>query len=284
MVGQNAKRLPDFITIGSQKGGTTSLHYYLSLHPEIYVSREKELDFFIEKRNWHKGVDWYSSNFDTDAKLCGEVSPNYTYYPKFKDVARKIHSIVPETKLIYVLRDPVQRSVSEYLHMYTIGRENKDINEALKNIESSPYISRSRYYMQLEQFLPYFPQSSFYFLTSEDLSRKTEETLQKLFRFLGADDCFSDRRFSKVKHKTEDRRRKNAMGVWLSNTSAIQSLDKLPYDVREKLKAAIFYPFSERVQRPTIAPGLQAELIDYFRPDVERLREFTNCSFNDWCV
>src|ERR687894_2292944 len=74
--------LPNLIVIGAQKCGTSVLHYYLSLHPEVSMSRPKELNFFIEERNWPRGLDWYKSQFDGDARVRGEASPNYTAYPQ----------------------------------------------------------------------------------------------------------------------------------------------------------------------------------------------------------
>lgn len=277
-------KLPDFIAIGGQKCGTTSLHYYLSLHPEVYVSREKELDFFVEKLNWHKGVEWYKSNFVGEAKIYGEISPNYTYYPRFKGVPEKIYFLVPEVKLIYIFRDPVERAISEYLHTYSVGREDRSFEEAFKDISSCRYLFRSQYYLQLEQYLKYFSKSSFYFMTAEDLCNQTEKTLQQLFKFLGVDDSFYDRRFSDLKHLTINRRRKNNFGKWLAKTSMMEAVEKLPFNIREKVKALVFYPFSEKIKRPTIEPSLQAKLIEYLKPDTDRLRKFTGLVFEDWCL
>jgi hypothetical protein len=67
--------LPNLIIIGAMKCATTSLHYYLNLHPEILMSEEKQLDFFISELNWNKGIEWYESNFTDKAKIYGETSP-----------------------------------------------------------------------------------------------------------------------------------------------------------------------------------------------------------------
>ena len=85
-------RLPNLIVIGGQKCATTSLHYYLNLHPQISMSREKELNFFSE-RNWHKGIEWYKSNFTGRTKIHGESSPSYTNYPFNKEVPKRLAHI-----------------------------------------------------------------------------------------------------------------------------------------------------------------------------------------------
>lgn len=74
--------LPNLIIIGAMKCGTTSLHSYLSLHPEIKMSRQKELDFFVDRYNWHRRIDWYQSQFKGKAKIYGKSSPNYSKYPR----------------------------------------------------------------------------------------------------------------------------------------------------------------------------------------------------------
>ena len=109
-------RLPDLIIIGAMKCGTTSLHRYLDLHPEIIMSGQKGLNFFIPERNWGKGVDWYRPNFKGNALVSGEASPNYTNFPDFKGVAGCMHPIGPNARLIYMVRDPVDRILSHYMH------------------------------------------------------------------------------------------------------------------------------------------------------------------------
>ena len=82
--------LPNLVVIGAQKCGTSGLHYQLSLHPEIWMSRPKELNFFIEERNWSRGQDWYRHCFDARAKVRGESSPNYTAYPQHLGVPERM--------------------------------------------------------------------------------------------------------------------------------------------------------------------------------------------------
>ena len=120
--------LPNLIIIGAQKCGTTSLHYYLNLHPQILMSREKELNFFITERNWSKGVDWYRSQFVEKAEIYGESSPNYTDYIRFGGVPERMYSVVPDARLIYILRDPIERIVSHYVHLCDMGLETGLLN------------------------------------------------------------------------------------------------------------------------------------------------------------
>src|SRR4051812_14286994 len=117
--------LPNLIIIGAQKCGTTSLHKYLHCHPEVEMSKPKELDFFAEKSTkstWFKGSEWYKSCFpQSDAKIYGESSPSYTGYPIFKNVPARMHGLIPDAKLIYLVRDPIQRVVSAYIQQRSTG-------------------------------------------------------------------------------------------------------------------------------------------------------------------
>jgi hypothetical protein len=161
--------LPNLIIIGAQKCATTSLHYYLSIHPQICMSREKELNFFIFERNWHKEIKWYKSNFVKKAKISGESSPGYTSYPFFDGVPERMYSVVPKAKLIYIVRDPIDRIISHYIHQYSAGLENRKLSDALKGFDNNRYVCRSKYYTQLEQYLKYFERSRILIITQEDL-------------------------------------------------------------------------------------------------------------------
>ena len=84
---KRAGALPNLIVIGGLKCGTTSLHHYLNLHPQVAMSRPKELNFFVAELNWELGADWYASHFDRTAQVRGETSPHYTNLPRFAGVA-----------------------------------------------------------------------------------------------------------------------------------------------------------------------------------------------------
>jgi len=276
--------LPNLIIIGAQKCGTTSMHYYLSYHPQITMSREKELNFFIQERNWHKGIEWYKSNFNSEAKVRGETSPNYTNFPSWSGVPERMHSVVPETRLIYIVRDPIDRIIAHYIHYYAEGLEHRKLSDALKDFNNNIYVCRSKYYMQLEQYLNYFSKSNILITTLEDLYSHRLQTLQEVFRFLDVDDSFYNRKFFKIKHKSNYKRRKNLIGLAISQIPGINIVERLPFDIREKVKTLIYFPFSHKIELPVLENNLRQELIDYLRDDINCLREFTCYNFESWCV
>src|SRR5205809_4164499 len=111
-----AGTLPNLIVIGGLKCGTTSLHHYLNLHPAVAMSRPKELNFFVAELNWPLGPDWYATHFDAHAAVRGESSPHYTNRPRFEGVAERMRDLIADARLIYMVRDPIDRMLSHYLH------------------------------------------------------------------------------------------------------------------------------------------------------------------------
>ncbi len=141
--------LPTFICIGAMKCGTSSLHQYLGEHPQVAVSTPKETDSFLERNE--KDRTWYHGCFDSEAKAYGEVSPNYTKHPGFPDVPDRMHEMLPDVKLIYLVRDPIERAISHYVHNWTRCRVNKPVDDTFQPVEESWYLNVSRYYFQLSR-------------------------------------------------------------------------------------------------------------------------------------
>ena len=124
--------LPNLVVIGAQKCGTSGLHYYLSLHPEISMSKPKELNFFIEERNWPRGVDWYRAYFDAAARRSG-ASRRPTTPPTRSTRASPSGCTrsIPDAKLIYMVRDPLERIAAHWVHNYAKRREKGDLRATL---------------------------------------------------------------------------------------------------------------------------------------------------------
>jgi len=274
--------LPNLIIIGAMKGGTTSLHSYLDLHPQISMSQVKELNFFIaDKPNWSKGVQWYESNFAGDAKIRGESSPNYTMCHLFRGVPERMYSVVPEARLIYIVRDPVDRIASHYVHECYKGREKQSISKALTDLEYNHYVLCSKYYMQLGQYLNCFPPSSILIMTLEDLYRDRHRTLQTVFRFLEVDDAFCHQGFSEVLYKSDDKKRKSLVGEFASRVPGRRLVKSL---LPSRLVRAYYALSFRKVKKPTLDERLRQQLTDHLQDDVNSLRRYTGSSFEDWSL
>lgn len=281
--------LPNLVVIGAMKSGTTSLHYYLSLHPEIFMSHDKEPTFFTLEGSWTKGRQWYEEQFPVAARIRGESSPDYTKYPTHDGVPKRMHSLIPDAKLVYLVRDPVERLVSHYVDAYAFGRVNRPLAEVLRSRSAlrEHFVACSKYYAQLEQYLPYYDPAQILVLSHEELAADRVGTLRQVFRSLGVDDSFESPGFERVLYPGMELRRKTAAGY--AAIKAVERLRRTP--VRRYVPRGLARPihaFNTKMARPIARPRLGAadreQLIDEFRPDVDALRRFTANQFDAWCV
>lgn len=196
--------LPDFLVIGAQKGGTTSLYRYLAEHPDIDPSLfRKEINYF-EKR-YKRGEFWYRSNFpeQDDKKLFYEASTNYLYHPL---VPERIHKVLPNIKAIALLRNPIERAYSHYQHQVRTGEEKLSFEDAIdqeekrlageeERIISNPgyfsynhrnfsYLNRGLYLKQIQAWHKFFPKEQVLILCSENFRAETQYYLDQVFNFL----------------------------------------------------------------------------------------------------
>jgi hypothetical protein len=276
--------LPNFIIIGAMKCATTSLHYYLNLHPQISMSSPKELNFFIRERNWPKGIEWYSSHFSGESKIFGEASVNYAAFPDFDGVPARMKAVVPSARLIYIIRDPIQRIISHYVHEVAADRENRAIEDALSQFEDNPYISRSMYYMQLEKYMEFFPERSILILVLEDLQTEVRATMSKTFQFLEVDPNFYSPKFHHKRHKSLQKRRKSTIGRRLEKTYDLKIARLFPNSLRWNIGWFLSIPFSRPILKPVLPVNLYTELGAYLKNDVTRIRKHTGNAFESWNI
>jgi hypothetical protein len=202
---------PDFLIIGTQKGGTTSLYAWLEAHPNLLGAYRKEVKYF--DCNYPLGPRWYRSHFPDRAALhrqralTGEASPYYMYHPA---AAGRIRRDLPGVRMIALLRDPVERAYSDYQHMFRSGRETLGFDQALEaeaqrlqgeaeKICRDPrysvyqhmhfsYQARGRYVEQLTRLFDLFPREQVLVLRSEDLFAEPASVFARVLRFLGLPD------------------------------------------------------------------------------------------------
>jgi Sulfotransferase domain len=273
--------LPTYIIIGAMKCGTTSLHRYLSAHPQISASVKKELNFFKTEIDFAKGVQWYASQFDSTYSVRGEGSPNYTKWHIFPGVPQRMYSVVPDCKLIYIARNPIERAISHYLHNWSAGIESRPISEAFQRFENNNYILTGNYLFQLERFIEYYRQDQILVLLSEDLRDERQATLSRVFRFLGVDDAFVCQDFQQVHHRTSARRREISL-VRLSRRyfPAMLTLARklLPSSALGKLSTIAHVP----VPSVIIAQELHDRLVEHYELDIQGLSRFLGGKTPNW--
>ncbi len=195
---------PYFLIIGVQKGGTSSLFFYLKQHPQLELPKHKELHFF--DNNYFKGISWYNQHFLSafkNNKKTGEASPYYIFHPH---VPERVYNYNSNIKLIGMLRNPVDRAYSHFMMQKNRGIEPLTFEEAIeaesgrisdeeKKIIDNPnykslihqqrsYIARGMYYSQLKNWLKYFSLDQFLFIKSESFFNDPLKELFKVHSFL----------------------------------------------------------------------------------------------------
>ena len=187
-------RLPDFLGLGTQKGGTTTLHELLGSHPGIFLPAAKELHYFDLKP--HQTSNWYKQHFSEAEpdQCCGEITPFYLFHPA---APKRIQALLPDVKLVVLLRDPVERALSQVFHARQRGFESLDPAEAIAaesdrlasgdpvSLQKHSYVARSRYLEQLNRYEKLFPPAQLLVLQSEALFEQPHRIWDALQRFLG---------------------------------------------------------------------------------------------------
>lgn len=283
--------LPNVIVIGAMKCGTSSLHQYLDAHPNIAMTKKKEVDFFIDRKNWNKGQAWYEAQFDelinqgSKIKIVGESSPNYTMFPTFDGVPKRMAAMVPEAKLIYVVRDPIERIKSHYQHQWYDGRKHRALEQILQTPERNHYVTTSSYFRQIEQFLKFYRADQVLVVSVEQLKHARDETMQKVFQFLQVDDSVSIQSLAAEFHKTSDKVR--VSGIF----SFLQSRSTAGNNFRKLIRAIVPKNWIRKAgQLLTKKPNIDltestlAELKRELCEDAKKLREFTGMSLEKWSV
>ena len=248
------------------------------------MSRPKELNFFVDELNWPLGRDWYADHFDPSAQVRGESSPHYTNRPAFAGVPLRMSDTVgSNVRLIYLVRDPIDRVLSHYLHNVGGGYEERQLSEALSDPDSS-YVTRSRYFFQLEPYLEVFGPDRIEIIGREELKADRRATMRRAFSFLGIDPDFSSEQFEREWEtgvaKGGSRFRIMDRAVRLPGLRAIdRNFDRLPESLRWLAERVIHDPNAGEAPKPELPESLRERLATAFRDDVARLEELAGRPF-----
>lgn len=184
------KLLPNFLIVGAQKCGTTTLHDIMCRHPEANMSKIKEINFFTNADKYKQGLKFYSSFWEskTVCKIIGESTPSYMVYP---DVAEAIRSDLGEIKIVIILRDPIRRAVSQYWDNRRRLNESETFEQVIDKYltetydpNSKGYFSRGVYIKYIEKYWQLFGKDNVHIMLLEQLINQPQIELETLFNFL----------------------------------------------------------------------------------------------------
>ena len=270
-------RLPTFLVIGAMKGGTTSLHRHLGLHPEIGVAAEKELHFFSKPEVHARGLGWYARRFPAGRPCRGEASATYAKRHLHPGTAERVRDALPGVKLIYLVRDPVERAISHYFHERRQGREGRPLERALTEPGENNYLLTSRYMAQLDAYLSCFAAEAMLVVELEGLATDPAGCMRRVFRFLGVDAGFTSDAFAVAHNRTRAQCRRAIFGRPASAARALHALAGgcLPVVLRSRLDRMM-------MPKPAVGPRALEALAKHFFQDIARLERFTGRRFASW--
>ncbi|TCJ30168.1 sulfotransferase family protein [Nocardioides jejuensis] len=279
------ERLPNLVVIGAAKAGSTSLHSYLELHPEVVMSADKEVRFFSDPacRDW---VGRYQEYFPAGTRYRGESTPQYTKWPLYPGVAGRMADLAPDAKLIYLVRDPIDRVVAEYVEEATWGVVTGTFEEEMVDLEAQHHrlVAPSRYATQLREFLAHFPREQVLVVDLADMNADATATMDRVFAFLG---------LPPVALETGDLAAQNAYGSKGAHPGWYQALrqpwlirlaHKMPSGWLQRVRNVVSRRVMKPVERPVPSPETLARLRAHLAPEVSELRALTGQSFAGWTL
>jgi sulfotransferase family protein len=292
--------LPTFFIIGAGKSGTTSLYNYLRQHPDIYMSPVKEPLYFAfaGQRLNHAGPEGAKINaravtsFDAYQALfregagrtaLGEASSAYLYYPA---AAERIRRLLPQAKLIVILRCPADRAYSNYLHALRIGSE--PLKNFVRALEAEPeriaanwshfyhYRAKGWYFRQLSHWVDLFPREQFLFHLYEDLQQNPAQLMRRVFEFIGVD--------PNVPTHTQQRFNVSGRPLGIQLHHLLQSGSPLaqlllPKRMRADLKKAVL---KINLSKDYMPPDVRRELLNDYAPDIAQLSSLIGRDLSTW--
>lgn len=285
--------LPTFFIIGAPKAGTTSLHHYLDQHPEIQMSANKEPRFFAGPEN---GIPYppdrvsrlekYEQLFDPTVGVRGEASTDYAIHPRRQGAPQRIKKLIPGAKFLYLVRDPLARTISHYQMRVAFLGERRSLQEALSDFSDrrSPYIWPSLYASQLERYLRHFPQERTMVVDQAELLANRRPTLRDIFAFLSVDATVDSSRFDDVLSSSREWRGYSPSYARFVDRVVAPALRWMPRDLRRSIRRPLERLLWPPLQTPTLDDESHARLQELYAAEAERLRGLTGKTFPSWSV
>lgn len=276
--------LPNFLIIGAMKSGTTTLYRDLYAFPEIFLPEEKEPENLASDRVYEPaGLKDYARLFAAagDDAIKGEASTAYTKHPIVKDCARRAKDLLgKELRLVYLVRDPIQRTISHLKHDLVEGAITEDFASALRAHER--FITYSDYPRQLAVWLEHFPLSQIRVVKFEDYLANREAEVAAIAQFLGAQQpptTPTDDRFNASEGRLQ------LSGVWRKLTRPGSLYSKyvrplIPWQLRQRAAKLLLQPYAGGF--PELAPDDLAQLAEALAHVPEGLAAITNGDYADW--
>lgn len=275
--------LPDlsgrfFFLIGAMKAGTSSIYKHLAAHPSIYTAPRKEPRFFSNPGPTANDMAAYAALFAgrTTQAWAFEASTAYTKHPMISGVPERICAALPDARFIYLIRDPVERICSAYLHNRAEGREPRSLEDALWD-GSQEYLNVSRYHLQISQYLRVFPRDRLLVLVFEEFIVDIDATLAQVARFLDLEPGFNPVGAARRYNETSKKRAPMPIFEPLSRLLAYRGL---PWRLRRWASRPLTRPLPSR--RDILDARLRGRILDELEEDITRLQGLVGRKLTCW--
>lgn len=256
--------LPDFIVIGAMKCGTSTLAAQLAAQDGVFMTTPKEPNFFSNDEIYENGVEWYKALFETapEKTLKGEASTHYTKLPTYPDTLARMQDVLPAPKLIYLIRNPMERAVSHFIHEWSEGRLGADLDTALS---TSPEIrDYGCYGRQIIPFLDAYGKDRVLLSSLEQLKADPDTEFKRITAFLGVPGNAVWSHEMPRQNVSAERIRSNPVMDWMIQNPTAQALRRtlVPKSVRTRIRQKMTMQ-----DRPEIPESLKAALWAAFLAD-----------------
>lgn len=270
--------LPNLLIIGAMKCGTTSFRKYLSAHPEIYLPQSAEINYFAH--DYKKDIKLYESHFRSHLKIIADNSPAYSMTHRYKGIAEKVHSILPESKIVYIVRKPVDRIFSHYMHRILTGvREGDSSSLSFSNLDNNHFVLTSKYFMHIEEYLKYFSDDKILLVKAEDLRDNKKKVLEEVFGFLDIDSSFWHKDYNITHHQTSMKGKKTFVGRFIYKLGISKRIKPyIPKNVETFYRSISERPY----HKPYFPAELKENIITFLEDDITKLEFYTGWNLKNW--
>jgi Sulfotransferase family len=294
-------KLPNFLGIGVEKAGTTSIYNYLKQHPQVYMSPVKETNFL--ERDWENVDDETKrrkkDRIDTFEKYCqlfnnvtdeiaiGEISPNYLFH--HQSSSERILRYVPQAKLIAILRDPADRAYSDHLmHVRdAIGQNVRSLSEQIESRSQQSFtIRKGFYYEPLKYFFDKFGADQIRVYLYDDLCKDAIALIQDMYQFIGVDNTFVPD--VTVRNQVAQVPKVNTLNTLLKRQNPVRSIAAsvlrlvLPLSVRQTIRSSLINLNSQDKSKVSFSPEDRSKLIALYREDILKLQDLLQRDLSSW--
>lgn len=298
-------KLPNFICVGANKAGTTSLQNILIQHPRIFLPEEKEIHFFDNNENFSQGIEWYEKYYtgadDSQHLAVGDISPCYMFYDYVPE--RILQTLGKDVKLIFTLRNPMQRAYSDYLHNFRRGFIDdtdflSSIETDLKRLKNNTpkefkdrynsFVSRGLYGRYIKSYLKFFPKGNMLFLLFEDdFLKNRENAIYELQNFLGVEPLNLE--LNGVKNNKAYVPKSRGLNKMVYGQNIVKKIAKsvIPsFTIRQKIRDKISsFNSDKNIEVPCISRETETWLYrDFYKDDIAELENIIDRDLSSWKI